>query len=217
MDPIYRMSGRRCRTRIENQSSECPRASEPGYVQSNPRSNNGIPDVLHTFVQLQCDGTPLDLAHGPSLQGVALLNIPFTHGGSNLWGEHHARHRLGKRKKRPDKELSTSSFNSVDLTVAIQGESRQLYYGLAFEKREASFSNNIVDNSPYRRHRRQSHRSNRLGELLTHGSGKDRPSAFRQETRPVQQHHYNHEQTISHADRRGALDAGPLHGELENK
>lgn len=78
--------------------------------------------TLHAFHRLQCDGTPLDLAHGPSLQGVALLNIPFTHGGSNLWGEHHTRHRLGKRKKRPDKELSTSSFNSVDLTAAIQGE-----------------------------------------------------------------------------------------------
>lgn len=75
-------------------------------------------DISHS----QCDGTPLDLAHGPSLQGVALLNIPFTHGGSNLWGEHHTKHRLGKRKKRPDKELSTSSFNSVDLTAAIQGK-----------------------------------------------------------------------------------------------
>ncbi|XP_072752941.1 diacylglycerol kinase 1 isoform X3 [Anoplolepis gracilipes] len=75
---------------------------------------------LHENLEIICDGTPLDLAHGPSLQGVALLNIPFTHGGSNLWGEHHTRHRLGKRKKRPDKELSTSSFNSVDLTVAIQ-------------------------------------------------------------------------------------------------
>ncbi|XP_033219485.1 diacylglycerol kinase 1 isoform X2 [Belonocnema kinseyi] len=76
---------------------------------------------LHEDLEIICDGVPLDLAHGPSLQGVALLNIPFTHGGSNLWGEHHTRHRLAKRKsKRPDKELSTSSFNSVDLTVAIQ-------------------------------------------------------------------------------------------------
>ncbi|KAK0157665.1 hypothetical protein PV328_011376 [Microctonus aethiopoides] len=75
---------------------------------------------LHEDLEIICDGTPLDLAHGPSLQGVALLNIPFTHGGSNLWGEHHTRHRLGKRLKRHDKEISTSSFNSVDLTVAIQ-------------------------------------------------------------------------------------------------
>ncbi|CAD6240974.1 GSCOCG00009030001-RA-CDS, partial [Cotesia congregata] len=75
---------------------------------------------LHEDLEIVCDGTPLDLAHGPSLQGIALLNIPFTHGGSNLWGEHHAKLHLKKRKKRPDKELSTSSFNSVDLTVAIQ-------------------------------------------------------------------------------------------------
>ncbi|XP_046410513.1 diacylglycerol kinase 1 isoform X2 [Neodiprion fabricii] len=75
---------------------------------------------LHEDLEIICDDIPLDLAHGPSLQGVALLNIPFTHGGSNLWGEHHTRHRLGKRRKRPDKELSTSSFNSVDLNAAIQ-------------------------------------------------------------------------------------------------
>ncbi|XP_058807633.1 diacylglycerol kinase 1 isoform X2 [Phymastichus coffea] len=75
---------------------------------------------LHEDIEIVCDGVPLELAHGPALQGVALLNIPFSHGGSNLWGEHQARQRLAKRERRPDKEFSTSSFNSVDLTAAIQ-------------------------------------------------------------------------------------------------
>ena len=64
------------------------------------------------------------------MQGIALLNIPYTHGGSNLWGEHLSQKRIkrgggpfrkGKKLKCNDKELSATSFNSVDLSVAIQG------------------------------------------------------------------------------------------------
>ncbi|XP_055708548.1 diacylglycerol kinase 1 isoform X2 [Phlebotomus papatasi] len=83
---------------------------------------------LHENLEIMCDGVSLDLANGPHLQGIALLNIPYTHGGSNLWGEHLSQKRIRKngpfrsaRKfKSTDKDLSTSSFNSVDLSVAIQ-------------------------------------------------------------------------------------------------
>lgn len=71
----------------------------------------------------------LELANGPQLQGIALLNIPYTHGGSNLWGEHLSHKRLqrgpfkkAKKLRSSDKELSATSFNSVDLSIAIQGD-----------------------------------------------------------------------------------------------
>lgn len=65
----------------------------------------------------------LDLANGPSLQGIALLNIPYTHGGSNLWGEHMGKKRisLGKKKKKDrEKDISNCSFSFLDLNYAIQ-------------------------------------------------------------------------------------------------
>lgn len=86
---------------------------------------------LHEYVEIICDGIPLDLAEGKALQGIALLNIPYTHGGSNLWGENLSQKRMRrstsgpfkrtKKMKSSDKELSTQSFNSIDLSIAIQG------------------------------------------------------------------------------------------------
>merc|ERR1712071_16464 len=80
---------------------------------------------LHEDIDTMCEGLSLDLANGPSLQGIALLNIPYSHGGTNLWGDSsvkkRTRQQLSRRKEHDkERELSSSSFNFVDLSVALQ-------------------------------------------------------------------------------------------------
>eukprot|EP00095_Tigriopus_kingsejongensis_P011872 snap_masked-scaffold180_size281610-processed-gene-1.13 protein:Tk11872 transcript:snap_masked-scaffold180_size281610-processed-gene-1.13-mRNA-1 annotation:"diacylglycerol kinase beta" len=81
---------------------------------------------LHDNIELICDGVALNLADGPTLQGIAILNIPSTHGGTNMWGDSKARRLKRKKKKRAcsatrgDIEPSLSSFTDMDLSSAVQ-------------------------------------------------------------------------------------------------
>ncbi|ESO01899.1 hypothetical protein HELRODRAFT_106357 [Helobdella robusta] len=82
---------------------------------------------LHESVHIFCDGVPLDLMHGRSMEGVAMLNIPSIYGGSNLWGDPYIT-RIKKRKKIQststssdiDREFSSGSVSSVDLCSTTQ-------------------------------------------------------------------------------------------------
>lgn len=54
----------------------------------------------------QCDGKKLDLASGPSLEGIAIVNIPSYAGGTNPWGD------VDKRKGR--KRNKKAKYNGKD-------------------------------------------------------------------------------------------------------
>lgn len=76
---------------VGNQRAAAQNLQEPGAASpaggQNPRPH-GLPrraarhSVCRLFL-LQCDGRPIPL---PSLQGIAVLNIPSYAGGTNFWG-----------------------------------------------------------------------------------------------------------------------------------
>ena len=70
-------------------------------------ASNVFVSIVNDVCVSQCDGMSLDLANGPRLEGIALLNIPSIYGGTNLWGENPSQKKRRKAQKaKKDKDLS---------------------------------------------------------------------------------------------------------------
>uniref|UniRef100_A0A671MWK6 Diacylglycerol kinase n=1 Tax=Sinocyclocheilus anshuiensis TaxID=1608454 RepID=A0A671MWK6_9TELE len=101
---------------------------------------------LKECLTIECCGTQLDLSN-LSLEGIAVLNIPSMHGGSNLWGE-------AKKSDRAEQDYPKHSTDCLQTdmsdkrveVVGLEGaiEMGQIYTGLKSAVRLAKTSQIII-------------------------------------------------------------------------
>ncbi|XP_061871487.1 diacylglycerol kinase alpha isoform X2 [Colius striatus] len=72
---------------------------------------------LKECLSVECCGTPLDLSG--ALAGLAVLNIPSMHGGSNLWGE--TKRALGEARRAAGSPQPPAITDTETLKTCVQG------------------------------------------------------------------------------------------------